>query len=493
MGDITIIGLGPGSFGLLTLDTLERLTQAETLLLRTAKHPTVNELEKRGIRFISYDYLYEEKDSFAEVYEAIAADCLWQAAEKSVVYAVPGSPLVAEKTVTLIQQMAEERNIAVTVLPGMSFLEVLYTRLGVDPIDGLTVLDAADIGQVAPDRRTALVVTQVYNRQVASETKLSLMDFYPDDVLITVVQNLGLVDEKLVTVPLYELDRLPFIDHLTSVYVPAVPDTQQRFSVEPLVAVMAKLRSPEGCVWDREQDHATLRKYLLEEVYEVLEAIELGDRDKLCEELGDLLLQIVFHARVAEETGAFSMQDVVDQVVEKMIRRHPHVFGDISVRDAAEVVVNWEAIKKREKSHAGQKSVLDGIPIHFPALARAAKLQAKAAKVGFDWDNIAPVWEKLSEELAELQEAVREGQSPAVEEELGDVLFAVVNLARFLTVDAEIALTRTNNKFVNRFSYVERQVALSYSSWDKFTLAELDEFWEQAKKAEVKNGEFSKK
>lgn len=485
MGDITIVGLGPGPFGLLTVETLEKLKGAERLLLRTAKHPTVDELTLRGIRFDSYDYLYEEKNSFTEVYEAIAADCLKRAEDgEQVLYAVPGSPLVAEKTVTLIRELAGKKEIPVRILPGMSFLEVLYTRLQVDPITGITVLDAADISGLRPDGTTALVITQVYNRQVASETKLSLMEGYADDFLITVVRSLGLPEEEITVIPLYELDRLQQIDHLTSVYVPALGAAAQRFSVNPLVDVMATLRSPGGCVWDREQDHASLRRYLLEEVYEVLEAIELKDSGKLCEELGDLLLQIVFHARVAEEYGNFTMQDVIDQVVAKLIRRHPHVFGDITVRDAAEVVVNWDAIKKEEKGHE-RKSVLDGIPVHFPALARAAKLQTKAGKVGFDWDNIAPVWEKLYEELTELQEAVKQGSRQAMEGELGDILFATVNLARFLAIDAEIALNVTNNKFIRRFSYIEEQVAANKLQWDKLTLAELDGFWNDAKKREV--------
>ncbi|CUH96481.1 hypothetical protein P22_2571 [Propionispora sp. 2/2-37] len=485
MGDITIIGLGPGPFGLLTVETLEKLKGAARVLLRTAKHPTVDELALRGIRFDSYDYLYEEKGSFAEVYEAIAADCLKKAENgEQVLYAVPGSPLVAEKTVTLIQENAKKEKIPVHILPGMSFLEVLYTRLRVDPINGVTILDAADISNLPPDGKTALVITQVYNRQVASETKLSLMESYDDDFLITVVRSLGLPDEEIAVIPLYELDRLQQIDHLTSVYVPAPAAPVQRFSIDPLVKVMATLRSPGGCVWDREQDHASLRRYLLEEVYEVLEAIELRDSGKLCEELGDLLLQIVFHARVAEECGHFAMQDVIDQVTTKLIRRHPHVFGDITVKDAAEVVLNWDAIKKEEKGHE-RKSVLDGVPIHFPALARAAKLQAKAGKVGFDWDNIAPVWEKLYEELAELQEAVKRGSQQAMESELGDILFATVNLARFLAIDAEIALNVTNNKFIKRFSYIEEQVAANKLQWDKLTLAELDSFWNDAKKREV--------
>lgn len=485
MGEITIVGLGPGSFGLITVDTLEKLRTAETLLLRTAKHPTVTELVKLGIPFTSYDSIYEEKESFEEVYMAIAQECIKQAVMgKKVVYAVPGSPLVAEKTVMLIRKLAAEQNVPITILPGMSFLEVLYTRLAIDPIEGITVLDAADLASIPPEVTTALVVTQVYNTYVASEAKLVLMENYPDDFEVIVVKNLGLPDEQLLTVPLFELDRVPGIDHLTSVYVPHRPAVSQSFSLEPILSVMAKLRSKEGCVWDIEQTHPSLRRYMVEEVYEVLEAIELENGDYLCEELGDLLLQIVFHARIAEESKIFSMQDVIDTVTEKMVRRHPHVFGDIKVRDAGEVVLNWDAIKKQEHGH-NRPSVLDGIPKGLPSLMRAYKLQAKAAKVGFDWDCIEPIWDKIYEELTELKEACTEGQAADIEAELGDVLFSVVNLARFLKIDGEIALNTTNNKFRRRFMYIEKEVKEKGQNWDKMSLGELDLLWNEAKKHKI--------
>lgn len=485
MGEITIVGLGPGSFGLITVETLELLKTAEKLLLRTAKHPTVTAMMERGIAFTSYDYVYEEKTSFEEVYETIAHECLRQAAlGKKVVYAVPGSPLVAEKTVMLIRQLAGEQGIAVRILPGMSFLEVLYTRLAIDPIEGITVLDAADLAAIPPELMTALVVTQVYNHYVASEAKLVLMEYYPDDYEVIVVKNLGLPDEQLLTVPLFEMDRVQEIDHLTSVYVPRRSTAVNRFSLDPILDVMAKLRSNEGCVWDIEQTHSSLRRYIVEEVYEVLEAIDLQQGELLCEELGDLLLQIVFHARIAEEAKVFTMQQVIDGIAEKMIRRHPHVFGDTSVRDAGEVVLNWDAIKKREHGHE-RPSVLDGIPKGLPSLMRAYKLQAKAAKVGFDWDRIDPVWDKIYEELEELKDACAQGQAINMEAELGDVLFSIVNLARFLKIDGEVALNTTNNKFRSRFLYIEKVMKEKKLKWENMSLKQLNFLWEEAKSNKI--------
>lgn len=483
MGKITIVGLGPGSFGLITVETLEMLKTAKPLILRTAKHPTVSEIKARGIEFTSYDYVYEQQESFEKVYQTIASDCLEQAAlGENLVYAVPGSPLVAEKTVTLIRELAEKQGIALTILPGMSFLEVLYTRLGIDPIEGLTVLDAMDVPSLPPDLTTALVVTQVYNHYVASEVKLALMEYYPDDYEVVVVKDLGLPEEKILRVPLFELDRVPGIDHLTSLYVPCKPPVEQ-FSLDPIIDIMSQLRSPEGCMWDVEQTHSSLRRYLVEEVYEVLEAIDLQQGDKLCEELGDLLLQIVFHARIAEESREFTMQQVVDVITEKMVRRHPHVFGDVTIRDAGEVVLNWDALKQLECG-SERLSVLDGIPKGLPSLMRAYKLQSKAAKVGFDWHDIQPVWDKIEEELIELKAACVQSKIADIEGELGDVLFSVVNLARFLKIDAEVALNVTNNKFIRRFSYIENEINNNKLKWENIGIVELDILWERAKKQE---------
>ena len=480
MGEITILGLGPGDFGLLTLETWDRLQSGQPLFLRTAQHPVVAELDKRDICYTTYDHEYETGQSFEAVYQAIANDVIRQAgAGESVLYAVPGSPLVAEKTVSLIRAMADARGIAVAILPAMSFLETLYARLAIDPIAGVTVVDAADIDRLPRDLGTALVVTQIYSRQVASDTKLALMELFPDDYGVTFVRNLSLPDEDIRTIQLLELDRQPVIDHLVCLFVPAKHEQSNTFSLDPLTTVMARLRSPQGCLWDVEQTHASLRRYMVEEVYEVLEAIDNKDEHGLCEELGDLLLQIVFHARIAEETGLFSMQDVIDEVTAKLIRRHPHVFGDITVRDAAEVVVNWETIKKSEKGH--RRSVLDGVSPGLPSLLRACKLQSKAAKVGFDWDDIAPVWDKVQEEWQELQQAVASDSVEAVAGELGDLLFAVVNLARFLHLEPETALNQTNNKFVNRFLHVEERVRQHGGDWTAFSLEELDEFWCEAK------------
>ena len=484
MGRITIVGLGPGPFGCISLESWERIRQAAVLLLRTEIHPTVEDLRLRDVRFASYDHCYRQQPDFDSVYQTIAADVIGRAVSgQEVVFAVPGSPMVAERTVELIRDLAQRQEVPLEILPGMSFFELLCNRLAIDPQQGLTLIDALDVETLPPDLSTGLVVTQVFSPRIASELKISLMEQMPDETPVIIARRLGLPDESIQTLPLFEMDRSRDFDHLTTVYVPPRKPRNSRFSLDPVVQVMARLRSPEGCPWDIEQTHATLRRYIVEEVYEVLEAIDERDPQHLCEELGDLLLQIVFHARMAEEAGDFSMQDVVDTVTEKLIRRHPHVFGDISVQDAAEVIVNWEAIKRREKKEKPH-SALAGVPHGLPALLRANKLQAKAAKVGFDWQEVAPVWDKVAEELSELREATAQGDLDQVEAELGDVLFAIVNLARFLSVEAETALNRTNNKFIRRFEALERIVRSRGLHWRDLDLVQLDAIWEEVKTAE---------
>ncbi len=248
-----------------------------------------------------------------------------------------------------------------------------------------------------------------------------------------------------------------------------------------LVEVVATLRSPEGCPWDREQDHASLRHYLLEEVYEVLEVADTGADEKLCGELGDVLLMVVMYAQIAAEQNGFNISDVITSIIDKLIYRHPHVFGDVEVADSDEVVRNWEQLKQHESGNESRLSVLDGVSRSLPALQQAQELQKKAARVGFDWDSIAGPWRKLFEEIDELQEAADNDADEAVAHELGDLLFAVVNLARFLDVYAEDALRVGNRRFEQRFRQVEQQVAATGRELSEMTLEELDELWEQAK------------
>lgn len=521
MNTVTIVGLGPGAVGNLSLETMGLLKSGAQVILRTAVHPTVSELEKQQVAFTSCDDLYEKAESFEEVYNSVVERVLEAAKSGDVVYAVPGSPLVAEKTVVLLRAAAKESDVKLVIKPSMSFLDLAYVELGIDPIAGLQIIDAQDFGEAASAGNHPLMITQVYSQMVASDLKLVLMDVLPDEYEIYFLRNLGLPDEECRPIKLYELDRQPQIDHLTSAYIPPLPEKniddadienipglitfgededEEKFAdevnaedfmpepafddvdIQPLVDVMRTLREPGGCPWDREQTHKSIRSNMIEEVYEYLEAVDADDAEGMREELGDVLMQIVFHARMAEEAGRFDLQDVIDEVVDKLIRRHPHVFGDTHVDSSDDVLRNWEAIKKEEKQE--RKHVLDGVSQGLPALLRAYKLQGKAAKVGFDWDNAADVWAKVEEELGELKEAIASGDKEAAESELGDVLFAIVNYARHNKIEPEAALNGTNNRFANRFAFVEREVENSGKKWENFSLNELDVFWNRAKQQE---------
>jgi len=260
----------------------------------------------------------------------------------------------------------------------------------------------------------------------------------------------------------------------------------KHYSLEDLLEIMAKLRGKDGCPWDKKQTHETLKTYLLEETYEVIDAIDRKDTQDLVEELGDLLLQIVFHSQIGKERDKFDIIDVISGVCEKMIRRHPHIFGDVKVDGEKEVLVNWESIKRREKCEKSQTESMMDVPEAMPALMRAFKIQEKAARVGFDWDDIDGAMDKLIEELKELKEVYKGNNGDRIRDEMGDVIFAAVNVARFLHIDPELALRDATIKFIKRFEYVEKGAKLSGKQLEDMTLSDMDLLWEQGKSQERK-------
>ncbi len=487
-GVITIAGLGPGDPDLISLGTMECLRKSGNIWLRTGVHPAVEWLRNNGISFNTFDSVYQESEDFQEVYRLISMKVLELGRRGDVLYAVPGHPLVAEESVGLIMEAAAREGLEVRLMSGVSFLDAVFAALGIDPAGGLLVVDGLRLGEQRLNPGVGTVIIQSYSRMVLSDIKLSLMDFYPDDHPVAVVTAAGVPGEEQVErCPLHRLDMVGKVNHLTSVYVPPLPEQAEQkgrcfYPLDPLVNVMARLRGGGGCPWDREQDHLTLRRYLLEEAYEAIEAMDRQDVYNICEELGDLLLQIVFHARIASEGGHFDINDVVEAVTEKMIRRHPHVFGGVKAENSVEVLANWAAIKEREKP-GGKKGLADSIPVYLPSLMKAQKVQRRAAGAGFDWPDYRGALDKVYEELEELKEAIK-NSGPQVENEAGDILFAVVNLARLLKIDAEVALNKATNKFIDRFRYVEQKAARAGKKLDGCSLEEMDDWWEEIKKVE---------
>ena len=484
---ITVVGLGSGDENQLSLAVWNTLKNSANIVLRTKHHPVAEMLDREGIRYDSFDSLYETFSTFAEVYEAIVENLLERAESGEWVYAVPGHPMVAESTVHMLKERAAQKGISVRVMGGVSFLDQVFLRLGFDPAEGFQLLDGSQFTAAAVNPTLNTVICQVYDKFTASDVKLGLMEIFPDDYEVTVAHGLGMQGEEIRKVPLYELDRLSGYGNYSLIYVPRTSDERVLGrTFNRLRDIVRILRSPEGCPWDREQTHQSIRKNFLEEVYEVLETIDDDDPDAMCEELGDVLLQVMLHAQMEEERGAFHIIDVIAGLNDKLIRRHPHVFGEGKAKNAEEALNSWQRMKMEEKKRKGQandhSSVLDGVPRSLPGLMKAWEYQKKAAKVGFDWDKLEDVFAKVDEEIGELKQAVRDGSKQECREELGDLLFAVVNVARFLGIDPEEALAGTNRKFLQRFSYIEQQLRLKGKSFDQTSLPEMEEWWQQAKR-----------
>lgn len=480
---IHVIGLGAGDIDQLPLGIYKQLLKTKEVLIRTKSHPLVSALEEEGVTFQSFDALYEKEDTFENVYMQIAEAVMQNAREKgAVTYAVPGHPLVAEMTVQLLLHQPE---VPVSIEGGQSFLDPMFTALQIDPNDGFQLLDGTALHAEDLMLTQHVIVSQVYDEMSAAQVKIGLMERYPDHYPVTVVTAAGTSEEKLLTVPLYEIDRVTSLSNLTALYLAPVDKEELLYrEFASLRQVIRTLRGPEGCPWDKKQTHQSLKRYAVEEVYELLEAIDEEDDDHIVEELGDVLLQVMLHAQIGEDNGYFDIADVIEQVTEKMIRRHPHVFGEANADNAEEVLANWEEMKKSEKQSEARVSELDGIPKALPALLQSFKLQKKAARVGFDWEEEAPVWSKVEEEIAEWKQELTAGNREAAVEELGDVLFSLVNAARFYKIDPEEALQQTNRKFSRRFRHIEKRLLEQNKEIAKESLEALDQLWEEAKDKE---------
>ncbi|MBN1452761.1 MAG: nucleoside triphosphate pyrophosphohydrolase [Anaerolineales bacterium] len=480
MPGITLLGLGPGNPDQLTRGAWDILSSADEIWLRTRQHPTVNALPST-VSLHSFDELYENGETFDQVYDSIVEKVLELGRRPGgVIYAVPGHPFVAETTCPKIARLARDEGLATVVVEGISFLEPTFSALGLDPYPRLTLFDAMELSTAhvpafPPDM--PVLIAQLYSRLVASEVKMTLNTAYSDGHPVWLVHAAGTRDELVEELKLYEIDRSEHIGLLTSLYVPPLGEGA---SFEAFQEIVAHLRAPDGCPWDREQTHASLRTHLLEEAYEALEAIDAGDVGGMQEEFGDLLLQIVLHAQIANEEGEFTINSLIKSIHDKIVRRHPHVFGDLALDGVNGVLRNWEKLKEAERKDNGKKKkgLLDGVPLALPALTQAQEYQDRAARVGFDWPVVDGVLDKVAEEIQEIRSATNEAE---LAEEIGDLFFALVNLARWKKIDAESALRETNLKFKRRFAFVEQGARQQGRALSDMTLEEMDALWESAK------------
>nr|BBH93856.1 hypothetical protein KTA_20550 [Thermogemmatispora argillosa] len=498
---IIILGLGPGPWELLTREAYAVLAEAvergQPIYFRTLIHPIIEPLRRAfpGLALQSFDALYDAAQDWEALYQQMAETiCAAAMAEGgTVIYAVPGHPLVGDTSVQLLLRLTKERGLGLRLVAGLSFIEPVCTALELDPLEaGLQIIDAVSLAALRSDEvagkvipTTPLLVPHLYNRRLASAVKLALGECYPDEWQVTLVRLSDQAQEaaRLQHLALYELDRQPLADHLTTLYVPPVDALTALRHPETLRYLTMRLRrDPDGCPWDREQTHQTLVPFVLEETYEVVEALEENDMGKLAEELGDLLLQVYLHAEIARQEGHFSIGDVFEHINAKLIRRHPHVFGDVKVSSAGQVVQNWEAIKRAERQAAGQpvqeESLLDRVPLASPALTVAQEYQRRAAKVGFTYADMEGVLAKLSEELRELAQARSHEER---QEEMGDLLFMVVRAANELNIDAEAALRQANRKFRRRFRLMEELARSEGRPLQERSREELRALWRRAK------------
>ena len=466
---ITVTGLGPGDFDRIPAAISSMLLDpASTVIVRTLRHPAAEQLgAMRAI--VACDDLYEGPETFDDVYQAIADRVLEAATDGPVIYAVPGSPLVGEFAVRKLLVSGAE----VEVVPAESFVDAILTEVGYDPLDrGLQILNGHELPDpLVLDKPT--IVGHLDRPEVLADVSAQIARVLPEDATLTVFSGLGASDQIRVEVSPDDVDP-DLAGFRTSIFIDSEPG-----GLIGAVRTMAILR--RECPWDREQTHQSLVKYLVEETYELIDAVGHLDADSpdwvgyaaVEDELGDVLLSVLFHAAIAREKGAFDIDDAAEVMRQKLIRRHPHVFGEVDVDSAAEVKRNWDQIKDEERGEP-RLSSMDGVPTGLPAIQRASKIQNRAAKVGFDWAQAAEVVPKIREELDELEVVLTDPIE--ANSELGDVLFSVINLARHLGVDGELALRQAIDRFEARFRHME-----SIGPLDGLTLDELDQRWEQAK------------
>lgn len=449
----------------------DAVSHADTLFLQTTEHPSAKPILDAGLSFVSMDDLYESAPDFDALNDAIAARLV---SRGDCVYAVMGDGCFAQ--LDAIETCAQKHGFRVEVLSGVSYAKAAFPSL-----QDVQIFTARTLPKRL-DPNTPLLIQELDNPIIAGEVKLSLSETYPDEwpVTLATLQPDGHYAYR--TFPLSELDRRRTLFAGSVLCVkPASFDDRTRYTYYDLVAVMQRLRAPGGCPWDREQTHESLKADLIEECYELNDAIDEQDDAHIVEELGDVLMDIVFHSVIADEQGRFNEGDVADGIVKKMIYRHPHVFGTEKIENTADVLTRWDELKQKEKNQKTQKEVLCAVPKRFPALMRSAKVQKRARKIGFDWSDAKEAFPKVYEELDELKDAVN--GSGNIAEEAGDLLFSLVNVTRLLDLDAEQLLHDATDKFITRFGRMEELAAADGLELAKLPLSVQDQYWEKAKKS----------
>ena len=477
---LTIVTLGTGNEMFLTRGVENALHAADCVVLRTERHPMADYLRAEGIAFESLDALYDACEDFDAFNRAAAVELLSMSREGNLCYAVSDASF--DTTVSTLQRL-KPRDTQVAVLPGVSHAERCLSLID-NHRDALRLYTAESflLSRVSPEED--LLLLELHSRECAGECKLKLMELMPEEeeiVFITGNEKTGELKHSLI--PLFKLDRQKHYDHLTAVFIPGVEMLKrERFDMDDLMHVVRRLRAPDGCPWDREQTHETLLTDLLEESYEFIQAVRDEDIDHMYDELGDVLLQVALHTEIARQCGEFNLNDVTSAIAGKMIERHTHVFGQVKADTSEDVLNNWEALKREQRGIQTHADAMDNVSTGLSPLMRAAKVQKKARKVGFDWDNAQEALYKVHEEADEVLDNLKNGADP--EEELGDLFFAAVNVCRLCKKDPDLALHAATNKFIHRFRKMENAIKTAGKSIEDLTLSEMDVYWNAGKRDE---------
>ena len=471
MSKITVISLGPGPREHLTLGALSALEKAEKVVLRTEKCDAAAYLREKGISFDTLDHLHETCDDFEELAENAAREVLKAAENVPVCYAVFDAG--NDETVRILMQHTAD----IAILPGVPLSAPLLSQLPQEKTEIQTAAALSVTGTQNP-----LLILELDSRMLAGECKLQLLSWYDADTEVYFFPPAAGAKRSFVKIPLCDMDRQKAYDHTAALLIPMQTlENKARYDFYDLVQVMGILRGENGCPWDKEQTHETLRKYLIEEAYETAAAIDDEDWLAVADELGDVLLQVVFQASIGAQYGTFELSDITTAICKKMIHRHRHIFGSDHCETAQDVVDNWEKIKKEERGFKTQSEVLQGVTRGLAPLMRAGKVQKKARDVGFDWDDPLEALQKVHEEADEVADAIREKDAAHLEEEIGDLFFSCVNVSRLCGVEAETALQRATEKFVNRFTAMENAILKDGKCLKDLTLSEMDVYWNSSK------------
>ena len=469
-----VVALGPDEAENMTFGAANALKDAGQILLRTGRHGISKWLNAQGIAYETLDGLYDAAEDFDGFNAAAAGEVRKRMEAGPLCYGVP-DPLT-DTTVAALKASG----VPMQVIPGMTQTDAARAKALESPLpadERVVIVSAVEMGTHRVDPSLPLMVTELNSRLLAGEVKLRLLETYAPE------QGVLLGGQGMIS--LDALDRQKAYDHLSTAYVPVCPMTARaHYTFGDLLDVMARLRRPgDGCPWDLEQTHQSLREYVIEEAYELVDAIDQGDALRVADELGDVMLQVVFHSQVAKEHGTFDIGDVTTAICHKMITRHAHIFGDVQCETADDVLKSWEAIKKKEKGQKTSADSMRDLPGHLPALMRAGKVQKKARQVGFDWDDPKEALEKVLEEAAEVRAELEASRDP--EKELGDLLFAAVNVARLCGVQPELALGQATEKFIVRFEKMEAAITADGKRMKDMTLPEMDAYWDRVKEEEV--------